>query len=156
MTLIRTRYLTTHKLMPEITLILGLCGSGKTYLAEAMKKKNPTIFLMDEGFNLDFDKNYKILIEHLREGKICIVIEIEFCYRKDLRELLEQRLSHDLAEVKIIWKCFENDIKKANQNVSKRKNKGDAKGHRDINSKVSSLYTFPDNAEVLPIVTEWE
>lgn len=138
--------------MAKAIFVLGLCGSGKTHLAEDIKQRNPAIFLKDEGFNIDFEENYQTLVKNLREGKDCIVIEIEFCCREDLRELIEQKLRRDLPEVKIVWKCFENDIEKANKNVLNRKNKADAEGHTEINSRVSKCYTYPKNSEILPII----
>ena len=141
--------------MPKAIFILGLCGSGKSYIADEIRKTFPAE-LMDEGFNTDFEKNYKKLVTNLREGKNCIIIEIEFCYKDGLREFIKERLIKDLPKTEIIWKCFENDMDKANQNIINRKNKEDPKGHIEINLRISPKYTFPRDAEILPIITDWK
>lgn len=109
---------------------------------------------MDEGFMINFDKNYENLKSNLQDEVDYIIVEIEFCI-ENTRKLILDKLNEDLPGIEIVWKCFENNIEKANKNVINRKNKGDPEGHIRINNNMSTIYTFPQNAEVLPIITDW-
>ena len=61
--------------MAKLTFILGLSGSGKTYLSERLKKTGAEVFT-----NLLADENgLTSLIAFLRDGKDCIVDEVRFC-----------------------------------------------------------------------------
>ena len=132
--------------MAKITFILGLSGSGKTYLSERLKKETGaevfTNLLADES-------GLTALIESLREGKDCIVDEVRFClpaYREQILQSLSQITSLDMR-----WICYENDLETANWNVIHRTNKADPEGHLDINLRLHPHYTYPANAEIVPI-----
>ena len=132
--------------MAKITFILGLSGSGKTYLSERLKKETGA-----EVFNnlLADDSRLNALIESLRDGKDCIVDEVRFClpaYREQILQSLSQITSLDMR-----WICYENDLETANWNVIHRTNKGDPEGHLDINLRLHPHYTYPANAEIVPI-----
>ena len=132
--------------MAKITFILGLSGSGKTYLSERLKKETGaevfTNLLADES-------GLTALIESLRDGKDCIVDEVRFClpaYREQILQSLSQITSLDMR-----WICYENDLETANWNVIHRTNKGDPEGHLDINLRLHPHYTYPANAKIVPI-----
>ncbi|HEX9270585.1 MAG TPA: hypothetical protein VGA01_00070 [Candidatus Binatia bacterium] len=132
--------------MAKITFILGLCGSGKTYLSERLKKETGaeifTNLLADES-------GLTALVESLQDGKDCIVDEVRFClptYREQILQSLSQITSLDMR-----WICYENDLETANWNVIHRTNKGDPEGHLDINLRLHPHYTYPANAEIVPI-----
>jgi GTPase SAR1 family protein len=132
--------------MAKITFILGLSGSGKTYLSERLKKETGA-----EVFNnlLADASGLNALIESLRDGKDCIVDEVRFClpaYREQILQSLSQITSLDMR-----WICYENDLETANWNVIHRTNKGDPEGHLDINLRLHPHYTYPANAEIVPI-----
>jgi deoxyadenosine/deoxycytidine kinase len=132
--------------MAKITFILGLCGSGKTYLSERLKKETRA-----EVFTnlLSDDSSLAALVESLRDGKDCIVDEVRFClpaYREQILQSLSQITSLDMR-----WICYENDLETANWNVIHRTNKGDPEGHLDINLRLHPHYTYPANAEIVPI-----
>ena len=132
--------------MAKITFIIGLSGSGKTYLSERLKKETGA-----EVFTnlLADDSGLNALIESLRDGKDCIVDEVRFClqaYREQILQSLSQITSLDTR-----WICYENDLETANWNVIHRTNKGDPEGHLDINLRLHPHYTYPANAEIVPI-----
>ena len=132
--------------MAKITFILGLSGSGKTYLSERLKKETGA-----QVFNnlLADASGLNALIESLRDGKDCIVDEVRFClqaYREQILQSLSQITSLDMR-----WICYENDLETANWNVIHRTNKGDPEGHLDINLRLHPHYTYPANAEIVPI-----
>ena len=132
--------------MAKLTFILGLSGSGKTYLSERLKKETGaevfTNLLADES-------GLTSLIAFLRDGKDCIVDEVRFClpaYREQILQSLSQITSLDMR-----WICYENDLETANWNVIHRTNKGDPEGHLDLNLRLHAHYTYPANAEIVPI-----
>ena len=132
--------------MAKLTFILGLSGSGKTYLSERLKKETGA-----EVFtNLLADENgLTSLIAFLRDGKDCIVDEVRFClpaYREQILQSLSQITGLDMR-----WICYENDLETANWNVIHRTNKGDPEGHLDLNLRLHAHYTYPANAEIVPI-----
>jgi hypothetical protein len=132
--------------MAKLTFILGLSGSGKTYLSERLKRETGA-----EVFTnlLADDRGLNALIECLRDGKDCIVDEVRFClpaYREQIVPLLSQ-----ITDLVMRWICYENDLETANWNVIHRTNKGDAEGHLDINLRLHPHYTYPANAEIVPI-----
>ncbi len=132
--------------MAKITFILGLSGSGKTYLSERLKKETGaevfTNLLVD-------DSGLTALIESLRNGKDCIVDEVRFClpaYREQILQSLSQ-----ITDLDMRWICYENDLETANWNVIHRTNKGDPEGHLDLNLRLHPHYTYPANAEIVQI-----
>lgn len=62
--------------MARITFLLGLCGSGKSYLAEQMEKNNEGLIF--EG--VVGKEQVHEMIECLKVGSDCIVEEISFCW----------------------------------------------------------------------------
>ena len=132
--------------MAKITFILGLCGSGKTYLSERLKKETGAEIFTNL---LADDSGLTALVESLQDGKDCIVDEVRFClptYREQILQSLSQIASLDMR-----WICYENDLETANWNVIHRTNKGDPEGHLDINLRLHPHYTYPANAEIVPI-----
>jgi hypothetical protein len=132
--------------VPQLTFVLGLCGSGKTHLSEQLKKETGAEVFEDilaDGSSLP------ALMRSLREGKDCIVDEVRFCL-PTYREQILQYLS-PIEGVTTHWICFENDLESANWNVMRRKNKGDPEGHLDINLRLHPHYDYPANAKVIPI-----
>lgn len=132
--------------MAKIIFILGLSGSGKTHLSERLEKETGakvfTNLLAD-------DSGLSALIKSLREGQDCIIDEVRFClpaYREQILQSLSQ-----IAGLDMRWICYENDLETANWNVIHRTNKGDQAGHLDLNLRLHPHYTYPVNAEIVPI-----
>jgi hypothetical protein len=132
--------------MAQVTFILGLCGSGKTYLSQQLRKETGAeVFenVLADGSRLP------ALVECLREGKDCIVDEVRFCLPA-YREQILQYLS-GITGLAMHWICYENDLESANWNVMHRKDKGDPEGHLDINLRMHPHYEYPANATIIPI-----
>jgi hypothetical protein len=132
--------------MPKVTFILGLSGSGKTHLSEQLKMETGAEIFANL---LSDDSGLSALIECLRHGEDGIVDEVRFClpaYREQIIQSLVQ-----IGDLEIRWICYENDLETANWNVIHRTNKGDAEGHLDINLRLHPHYTYPANAEIIPI-----
>ncbi len=135
-----------HIEMATVTFIVGLCGAGKTWLAERMPGTK-----FDEGFLKDVDQ-HAALINALRSGEGCVVVEIAYCLEEDRRSIVRE-LAREVPTAEIEWLCIENDLDKANKNCRERTNKGDPDGHVRINRWVSPRYTYPVGATVLPMWT---
>jgi hypothetical protein len=132
--------------MATVTFVLGLSGSGKTYLSEQLQKETGAQIFADL---LSDDTSLPALIQCLKEGKDCIVDEVRFCL-PTYREEIIQHLSH-IVDLKMDWICYENDLESANWNVIHRKDKGDPEGHLDINLRLHPHYEYPANATIIPI-----
>jgi hypothetical protein len=132
--------------MPKVTFILGLSGSGKTHLSGQLKRETGAEIFANL---LSDDSGLSALIERLRHGEDGIVDEVRFClpaYREQIIQSLAQ-----IGDLEIRWICYENDLETANWNVIHRTNKGDPEGHLDINLRLHPHYTYPTNAEIIPI-----
>ncbi|HTN73522.1 MAG TPA: hypothetical protein VMO00_20740 [Methylomirabilota bacterium] len=129
--------------MPTVTFILGLCGSGKKWLADRIV----AVGKFDEQFLKD-QTQHDALIEVLRSGKDCVVVEIAYCL-EDARQQIVSELTEAVPNVKINWLCIENDLYRANKNCRDRTNKGNPEEHIRFNHNVSPYYTHPDGGVIL-------
>ena len=140
--------------MAKLIFILGLCGSGKTPLTESMKTKDPELYAIDEGFNPsanpDFNDKFSQVKKHLSGGHDCAIIEIEMC-REPFRSHLAG-LFKDISDTEIKYICFENNLTKANDNLSKPGQR-DPAGRKQINNVLSPQYTIPPRSQILEIKT---
>ncbi len=130
-----------------MTFILGLCGAGKTWLAD----RTVASAKFDEGF-LNDPTQHAALIEALRSGQDCVVVEIAYCQEVARKQIIEE-LAGAVPNAAIRWLCIENDLFRANKNCRERTNKGDADGHIEINGRVSPVYTYPEAGTVLRMWT---
>jgi hypothetical protein len=135
----------------KVTIILGLCGSGKTWHADRLIREGKALKKFDENFlSRDFPGQPEELVQELRSGNDCVVVEIAFCLAPD-REAFLTWLKAEVPDVVVEWLCIENDLEKANKNCRARPGK-DAEEHIAINLKVSPNYKYPDNApEPIPV-----
>lgn len=132
--------------MPTVTFLLGLCGSGKTVLANQLHQESGArIFESLVG-----RKTYGELKQCLDRGEDCIVEEIAFCFPENRQEI--QQYLATVVDLQINWVCLENDIESANWNVDHRTNKKDPEGHKRLNERVHAHYVYPVGAEIRPIV----
>jgi hypothetical protein len=134
--------------MATVTFILGLCGSGKTWLADriiAAKK-------FDEGFAIEQPQR-NALITELNLGNDCVVVETAYC-RETARRQIVGKLTSEVTNLKINWLCIENDLYRANKNCRERTNKGDPEGHVNNNLRLSPDYTYPESAVILKMWTK--
>ena len=138
--------------MGTLTIIIGLCASGKSHLLqEKIQKAKYGIFVKDEGFMTEhFEGCYRNLKAALENDIDAVLAGGEFCYKNN-QEIFETRLREDFEDIEINWIAFENDLEKANNNVKKRKNKEDVDGHIEINSRLTKNYHFPENYQLREI-----
>jgi hypothetical protein len=124
-----------------VTFILGYCGSGKTHLADEMVR-TLGVQKFDESFAGDPAKHAQ-LIDALKKGAGCVVVEIEYCKPLAL-QAIEDELKKEVPGVTIRTDYFEADLGKANENCRKRKDKSNAAGHIWINThRIGADYKIP-------------
>jgi hypothetical protein len=135
--------------MPKVTFILGLAGSGKSYLASQISEKTGAIIF--EGIEGDAEI-MKNMIQHLREGGDCIVEEIAYL-RPVMRDKIAIELANAISDLALEWICFENNLEDANWNVVHRMDKEDdnIKGHLHINQVYHGIYIYPSETKAIPI-----
>lgn len=133
--------------MPTATFVLGLCGSGKSWHADRIQAD----VKCHEGFWLRDRKaaNLAAVAATLRGGGDIVVTEIAFCCEPARRELVS--LLRAIPNVTVRWVCIENNLEQANANCRQRQAHGDARVQIEINTKLSPNYTYPGEAEVLPM-----
>src|SRR5579872_228517 len=131
--------------MARVTLILGLCGSGKTWLAEKLGAETGTL-LFDEPIGRNQEQE---IVEHLHAGLNCVVEEFFYCVADYRNKFLS--LVSTVPGVEIEFICYENDLESASWNVQRRKNKGRVQEHINLNNSVSPHYTYPDGGVRRPI-----
>lgn len=132
--------------MAKVTFLLGLCGSGKTYVCDQLKAQTAAEAFID----LMHNRALPTLIQSLRDGKDCIVEEWLFCV-PSWRDRIVGHISSEVPDVQVDFICFENDLESANWNVTYRKNKGEPVKHRQFNECLRDIYVYPAGAQVRPI-----
>jgi len=135
--------------MPTLTIILGLCGSGKSHLIKLIASE----IRFDEGF-LNCKADHEWLFRALKRGEDCAVIEICYCVESYRKQFLAE-LAHRVKKVHVRWLCFENDIRRANANCRLRPTRN-PKSHMRINRRVRKEYTYPEGATILKVWRDQE
>ncbi len=138
--------------MPKVTIVVGLCGSGKSYHCDQIKAKTGAKHFehvaSQEGTRAG-------LIEHLRQGKDATVEDCTYCNPAAQREIEKELRSHAIDGLVIEWHAFENNLRQANLNCMKRPPKGPNEGSLDAdldnNAKNTPIYKYPPGAEILKI-----
>jgi hypothetical protein len=140
--------------MPSLTIVIGLCGSGKTWLADMILAP----VKIDEGFRGKAEKQ-KAVIAALQRGQDVVIVEAEYCREPARRQEdgapdgIEALVAGYVPGAVVTWMCVENDLHRANKNCWERTNKGDPQGHVNINKTLSPTYTYPPGAVVLRMWT---
>jgi hypothetical protein len=133
--------------MAKLTFLLGLCGSGKTYIAERLATQTGAKLFTD--FLQDQNKNFPMLVQNLSSGNDCIIDEWKYSIPRFRDKILADLVN--VPDLELEWICFENDRASADWNVRQRKNKGDVEGHLRINEFLSDVYQWPEQAQILKI-----
>jgi hypothetical protein len=138
-----------HNKSSHLRLILGLCGSGKSYAIERLQEADPELRMFDEGVFHDDVRCSKVRAA-LREGRRCAIADCRLLSEEGRRDALE-RLAGLVSRDEIQWVCFENDTETANHNCRVRRNKGFAEDHIRLNELWTREYTYPAGAVPLPV-----
>jgi hypothetical protein len=131
--------------MPRAIFPLGLCGSGKSWLAEELKQQiGAEVFEGVHG-----EQGWPEVRRALLGGRDIIIEEIYCCdatYRDRICRMYLENIPGLITE----WLCFENDLDSANWNVDRRLGK-DAPAHRRINGRLATIYSIPAGAQIMKI-----
>ena len=133
--------------MAKLTFLLGLCGSGKTYVAERLAIQTGAKLCTD--FLQDQNKNFPEVVKNLNSGIDCIIDDWKYSIPRFREKILGDLLNVPNLEVE--WICFENDRASADWNVRHRTNKGDTEGHLRINEFLTDVYEYPAQSRILKI-----
>jgi hypothetical protein len=134
--------------MPTVTVILGLCGSGKSYFLKRMVGVEP----FEEGVIPELPQNWRRFFDALAEGKHCAIIEIRYLTEPARRKLVEE-VRRVYPDTIFNWICFENDLGTANSNCRNdpKRNEEKVNGDLDHNTQWTQSYEYPKGAVVLKI-----
>ena len=94
--------------MSKVTILVGLPGSGKTYYGKNLAKSKPNSILIDDPKALDSIFNALVSYENV------IIADPNLC-RPEYRNTAEKILSPNIT-----WVFWENNPKKAWENVKNR------------------------------------
>jgi hypothetical protein len=137
-----------------LTIVIGLCGAGKSWFLNKMRQTHPTAAFFDEGLS-DRGKSgvarRKAVAAKLKRGGDVFVGDL-WCGWAPRRKAVLKHLKQLVPNLKVVWFFYENTPRKANQNCRKR-NRGrrDPAGHITINRRWSKRLTKPKGAIVLQI-----
>jgi hypothetical protein len=132
----------SHKIM-KVQFIVGLPGSGKTYLAKSYL-----------ATNLQFSKNWKLyddpvdlakMIQDVKNGWSLIVTDPHLCWERN-RSIAQILMENAGAEVE--WTFFENNPAACKRNVVKRNDNRRVDSFIDLLSKNYVVPTGVINCEV--------
>lgn len=151
---------TTKRTMSNITMIVGLPGSGKTtYAKNLLTAAYPQRLFDDPSTN---KKGIEDLRLYVRNGGHAIVTDV-YCTDPEVREIATAKMlswsqddwnPNSKYKVTLKWVFFENDLDACLANI-KRRNEADPKLYRLISEpylrEASRRYIIPDGAQVLPV-----
>ncbi len=145
--------------MTKLIVVVGLPGSGKSYLVRCLAREYSAFSVEDymkESINhlplLTDSRHHNDLICSLREGRNCVIADIEFC--KSLRrDELEKIVRDAVSGITIEWQYFENNPEKCIANV-KRRNRPNAQQEIEKIGCLSKQYYVPPNVKPISIVVD--
>lgn len=139
-------------LMPEIILIAGLPGSGKTtWGSDFIKENSDSIFIDDISI---ITGNAKEFLKKIKQENIpCknLLISDVFMCRKEVREKALKVINEVFPCAKTRVLFFENSIEKCKKNVKRRMALGDERKVQDMITVLSRDYAIPEGSEIVPV-----
>lgn len=133
--------------MATATIVFGLCGSGKTWLAKQISASTGA-----ERFDGPYGNNlWPAITASLQRGRDCVVEEICCCEEAGRREVV-RRLS-EVPGVRIEWRYFEKDLESANWNIDNAEDRPDKDPaeHKQANVATLQRYSYPESGQPIPI-----
>jgi predicted kinase len=144
--------------MPKLIVVIGLPGSGKSHYVHELRGSCQGVCAEDymasshnNSSRFTDSRHYADLIRDLRDGKDCVIADIEYCdtWR---RVEVEEVVARDVPGVTIEWHCFENNPTQCNANVDSR-NRKNAEEEKKKVRHLSQKYQIPFCAKVIPVWT---
>ena len=137
--------------MPTLTVIIGYCGSGKSFWIEQKRVEFPDAYCQDEGAQLIPSGGLDPKVAEQLKKRDCFVSLME-CGDPRNRAALEASVQQLVPGAVVKWIFFENDVDKANRNC-----RNDRQRSRAVEANVSQnnafvpRFSIPDVSTVLPI-----
>lgn len=135
--------------MATVTVIIGLCGSGKSRVANRIV--GATLF--DEGVAPGWP-NCRPFHEALAAGKDCAIVEIAYCVEAKRVKFVNEILTK-YPGTTFNWICLENNPAVANTNCREdpARTMEQIEGNIAQNARMTAVYTYPPGAVVLKIIS---
>lgn len=148
----------------QVSIIVGLPGSGKTCEFNALKRTASG--LCEDDFLLEVLDNagvlrevrfndsihYKKLVTDLKKGKHCVISDIIFCDTW-IRHEVEVILTADVPDLSIEWIFFENAPRKCSANAKRRGREETLKRELKLIRYLSKKYVIPRGVKPLKVWT---
>lgn len=142
-------------MVAKLIFLVGLCGSGKSYLWKTHFKSSGAELI--EGIKHQEDTmgeniTWEPIFEKLRNGKTCVIDDTTLCLRAYQEHCL--KMIERLQDIEKEWIFFENNVNKANANLDRHERQNDGRNvptmkHR--NQELSANYYIPDGYEIREI-----
>ena len=145
--------------MPKVTFLVGLCGSGKSYLAPEIPGRLFKEVYGDRNHHVQRDGIFAHpreweFIRCLQNGGDCVVEEVYYCFPEQRQRVLAMLAT--LQRVEVEWICFAKDEESAKWNLlysRDRTNSGTPQDHIAINRNwLMPKYTIPIGWSVRDII----
>jgi predicted kinase len=139
----------------QLLLIAGLPGCGKTTFVKELEEQGWLAFddfkaaAHNDSAKFAHSKHYANLLAALRQGRRCVVADIDFC-RSGAREEAERTLRQGLSNAHFVWCFFENDANACEANIQHRNREG---LERDLAKmrEYAAVYSIPVGIAVRPV-----
>lgn len=137
---------------PKILMIAGLPGCGKTTYLDELRREGWSAFddfkagAIDDSSQFDKSRQFETLIAALREGRRCVVADIDFC-KSESRAEAEKVLRVTVPRVEICWCFFARDERACEENIKRRNRDSLEAGIRELR-RYSRVYSIPLGAHV--------
>lgn len=130
----------------KITVLVGLPGSGKTYLGNSLQNEN-RIYIDD--IRKDTLGSLRKLVEKQKFPDI-IISDVWLCEEKE-RNKCKAWLSWHAPDYEIEWIFFENSPDKCLENVKRRNANGDCRKVEGLIRQLTKEYVIPEGVEIKQI-----
>lgn len=146
--------------MPVVKIIVGLCGCGKSHMAQDLETREGYVCLDEEfeGNRFAADTGvlsrgkFDTLVRLLKEAKDCAYTDAMLMDARN-RQQFDPWLKELQArkDVTVEWVFFDNDLAAANHNCLNDPKRKDGPGAVANNNRWNPLYTIPPGHTPRPI-----
>ena len=141
---------------PQLILLGGLPGSGKSCQVERLRTDGWTVFDDFQKRAINNDPSFRMsrhlpeLLQALREGKKCVVAEVRLVtaeYRSDALRVL----AHEIPALSVELRVFERDDPQCKHNINNSPDPRDAPGRLGILREFGPHHSLPQDAVKLSV-----
>ena len=133
----------------RIIIIVGLPGSGKTYLAKRLVDKMQGVLLDDVNNHGGLDT----IKQYINKQAPQIIITDPHLCRREAQLFAKKFFSDYTMQYMVEWIFFENNVEACLKNIKRRTKKGDARNVSGM-LHVSKTYFIPDDITPLRVWQE--